>query len=142
MDAPSSVMVKTLAKRFCGSEVTVFRREMDAVFRVDQPRVVFDLSAVTNLDSMGIEALLQCLFEIVRRDGELKLAALSAQAGLILEVSRVGRFFDLFPTVDDAVRSFDVFLPGQSDFPDPWNTLGAALNPNPIATRQPDIERG
>jgi hypothetical protein len=57
----------------------------------------------------------------VRRDGELKLAALSPQAEMILEITRVGRLFEVFPAAEDAVRSFDVFLPNTDHYPEPWD---------------------
>ena len=126
MNPYSSVVVKTLAERLDRSEVAAFRREMQELLRMDQPRIVFDFCSVTHLDSAGIESLLHCLSAIVRRDGDLKLAALSPQATTILEMTRVGRFFDVFPTVEDAVRSFDVFLPNAHDFPEPWNLSHAA----------------
>jgi len=126
MNPNSAVVVKTLADRFNRSEVASFRREMQQVLRRDQPRIVFDLSSVTHLDSAGIQFLLDCLSTIVRRDGELKLAALSPQAEMILEMTRVGRFFEIFPAAEDAVRSFDAFLPNAHDYPAPWDLFRAA----------------
>jgi len=99
---------------------------MQELLRLDQPRIVFDFCSVTLLDSAGIEFLLHCLSLIVRRDGELKLAALSPQAATVLEITRVGRFFEIFPTVEDAVRSFDAFLPNAPDFPEPWDLFRTA----------------
>ena len=131
MKPTSSVVVKILAERLGRSEVAAFRREMQEVLRLDQPRIVFDFCSVTHLDSAGIESLLHCLSAIVRRDGELKLAALSPQAAMILEITRVGRFFEIFPTVEDAVRSFDVFLPNAHDSPEPWNLFRAASDNRP-----------
>jgi anti-sigma B factor antagonist len=116
---------------------------MEELLRTDQPRVVFDLGSVTQMDSPGIEFLLSCLSSIMKRDGELKLAALSAQAATVLEITRVGRLFEIFPTVEEAVRSFDAFLPNASDFPEPWdlfrtasNGLGTAENLTQSARRQ------
>jgi anti-sigma B factor antagonist len=126
MNGDSAVVVKTLADRFDRSEVSAFRREMQELLRKDQPRIVFDLCSVTHLDSSGIKFLLDCLSTIVRRDGELKLAALSPQAEMILEMTRVGRFFETFPAVEDAVRSFDAFLPNGRDYPAPWDLFRAA----------------
>lgn len=126
MNAYSSVVVKTLASRLDRDQVAAFRRGMQELLRMDQPRVVFDFGSVTHLDSSGIEFLLNCLSAIVKRDGELKLAALSPQAATVLEITRVGRFFEVFPTVEAAVRSFDAFLPNASNFPEPWDLFRAA----------------
>lgn len=115
---------------------------METLLRIDQPHVVLDFRAVTHLDSAGVEALVHCLSAIVRRDGDLKLAALSLQAATILEVSRIGRLFEVFSTVEEAVRSFDVFVSGVSHFPDPWNSLGAGLNHTPPEGPQPALRQG
>ena len=126
MNPYSSVVVKTLAARLDRKQVAAFRLGMQELLRLDQPRIVFDFCSVTLLDSAGIEFLLHCLSVIVRRDGELKLAALSPQAATVLEITRVGRFFEIFPTVEDAVRSFDAFLPNAPDFPEPWDLFRTA----------------
>lgn len=121
----SSVVVKTLSRRLDRAEVTNFRRDMQRLLETDQPRVVLDFGSVTHLDSGGIEVLLDCLYAVTRRDGEMKLASLSPQAEVILEISRVGRFFEIFPTVEDAIESFDVHAPGASELAEPWNSISA-----------------
>ena len=126
MNPCSAVVVKTLAERLDRGAVAAFRREMQDVLRGDRPRIVLDFRSVTHLDSAGIKFLLDCLSTIVRRDGELKLAALSPQAEMILEITRVGRFFEIFPTAEDAVRSFDVFSPNAHDYPEPWDLFRTA----------------
>jgi anti-sigma B factor antagonist len=128
MNDSSSVVVKTLAGRIDRDQIAAFRRGMQELLRRDQPRVVFDFGSVTQLDSSGVEFLLDCLSSIVRRDGELKLAALSTQAATVLEITRVGRLFEIFPTVEDAVRSFDSFLPKASGFPEPWDLFRTESN--------------
>jgi hypothetical protein len=40
---------------------------------------------------------------------------------MILEITRVGRLFEVFPAAEDAVRSFDVFLPNTHHYPEPWD---------------------
>jgi hypothetical protein len=42
----------------------------------------------------------------------LKLAKLSPQAAVILELTRTDRLFEIFETSSDAVKSFQRFLPG------------------------------
>jgi anti-sigma B factor antagonist len=126
MNDSSSVVVKTLAGRLDRKQVAALRRGMQELLRTDQPRVIFDFGSVTHLDSPGIEFLLDCLSSIVRRDGELKLAGLSARAATVLEITRVGRLFEMFPTVEDAVRSFEASLPNASNFPEPWDLFRTA----------------
>jgi anti-anti-sigma factor len=137
MSPYSSVVVKTLAAQLDRKQVAAFRRGMQELLRMDQPRVVFDFCSVTHLDSAGIEFLLNCLSAIVKRDGELKLAALSPQAATVLEITRVGRFFEVFPTVEDAVRSFDAFLPNAANITEPWDLFRVASDSHKPADHLP-----
>jgi len=43
----------------------------------------------------------------MKRDGDLKLASLSPEAEVILELMRVARVFEAFATSEEAVRSFN-----------------------------------
>ena len=55
--------------------------------------------------------LLHCMAEVMKRDGDLKLAALSPQSAVVLEMTRTDRLFEIYQTASDAVRSFRVFIP-------------------------------
>ena len=55
--------------------------------------------------------LLRCMSEVHKRDGDLKLAALSPPAAVVLELTRTERLFEIYETSTDAVRSFSGFLP-------------------------------
>ena len=56
----------------------------------------------------------------------MKLASLSPQAEVILEISRVSRFFEIFPTVEDAMDSFDVHVADAGDLSEPWNSINVS----------------
>lgn len=55
--------------------------------------------------------LLHCVSEVMKRDGDLKLASLSPQAAMVLELTRTDRLFEIYETSTDAARSFSGFLP-------------------------------
>ena len=64
--------------------------------------------------------MLHCLEEAMKRDGDLKLAALSPESEVILELMRVARVFEAFATADEAVRSFNT-IPAEAVSQDvPW----------------------
>jgi anti-sigma B factor antagonist len=73
--------------------------------------LVFDLSQVRQIDAAGVDMLLTCMSEAMRRDGDLKLAALSPQAAIVLELTRTDRLFEIYDNSTDAVRSYSSFLP-------------------------------
>ena len=87
-------------------EVHNFMQELGPLLESNRPRIVLDCSQVCSMESAGVEMLLRCLEEVLKRDGDLKLAALSPEAEVILELMRVARVFETFQTCEDAVRSF------------------------------------
>ncbi|HTT20527.1 MAG TPA: STAS domain-containing protein [Candidatus Sulfotelmatobacter sp.] len=101
-------------------EVRNFMQDLGPLLESNRPRVVLDLSQVRSMESAGVEMLLHCLEEVLKRDGDLKLAALSAEAEVILELMRVGRVFETFRTCDDAVRSFNAIPPDAVPQNTPW----------------------
>lgn len=101
------VVVMQVPEQFNAAEVQTFMGEVGPLLESNRPRIVLDCSLVRSIDSAGVEALLQCLEEALKRDGDLKLAAMSAEAEVILELMRVARVFESFPTTDEAVRSFN-----------------------------------
>ena len=69
------------------------------------------MSQVRHIDAAGVDVLLQCMREAVKHDGDLKLAALSPQAAVVLELTRTGRLFEIYENSTAAVKSFSSFLP-------------------------------
>jgi anti-sigma B factor antagonist len=105
------VVVKRMPDRMNHRQAKVFLREVQPFLMCDRPQVVFDLSQVRQFDAAAIDMLLQCMSEVTKRDGDLKLAALSPQAATVLELTRTDRLFEIYETSTDAVRSFTYFLP-------------------------------
>jgi anti-sigma B factor antagonist len=107
-------------------QARIFYFEVRPLLEHDRPQLVFDLSAVRRLDAAGIEMLLDCMKEAARRDGDLKLAALSPHAHVMLELTRAGRMFEIFATSAEAVRSFSGYLPNmvRQFYPTPEDETG------------------
>lgn len=105
------VVVKRMPERVNSRTAREFLRDVRPFLSADRPQLVFDLSQVTQLDAAGVEMLLRCMSEAHKRDGDLKLAAPSAQASVVLELTRTERLFEIYETSTDAARSFSGFLP-------------------------------
>ena len=103
-------------------EVHSFMQELGPLLESNRPRIVLDCSQVRSMESAGVEMLLRCLEEVLKRDGDLKLAALSAEAEVILELMRVARVFEAFQTCEDAVRSFHAIPAEAVPQETPWYT--------------------
>jgi anti-anti-sigma factor len=110
-DKSRPVVVKRMPERVNLAQSRKFLREVQPFIKADRPQLVFDLSNVRQLDAAGVDMLLHCMKEASRRDGDLKLASLSPQAAVVLEMTRTARLFEIYETSTDAARSFSCFLP-------------------------------
>jgi anti-sigma B factor antagonist len=120
------VMVRELPDRLTMKNASLFLREVEPFLKADRPRVVFDFSHVSQLDCAGVESLLLCMEEVMKRNGDLKLAAIPSGPAVILELMKVDRLFETFESVAKAVESFD-YLPVQAfQLPQQWYPVNAA----------------
>jgi anti-sigma B factor antagonist len=111
METSRPVIVKRVPERVNMKQARIFLKEVNPILECDRPQIVFDLSQVKQLDSAGVDMLLQCMGRAARRDGDVKLAALSPQAAVVLELTRTDRLFEIYESSTEAVRSFSSFLP-------------------------------
>src|SRR5215467_11650271 len=110
MTTGKPVVVKQLPEVLDAENSEAFLRELAPLFANDHPRLVFDFSGVRHMDSAGVELLLQCVEEAIKRNGDLKLAAVSPQLTVILEMTRIDRLFEIFDNCHDAVESYHRFV--------------------------------
>ena len=101
-----AVTVAQLPGTLSNEQKRVFLREMESFFHVDRPRVVLDCSEIRQLDKPVIQLLLTCLEEAMKRNGDIKLAAMSREMRESLRQIGVSHLFETFDTVVDAVISF------------------------------------
>lgn len=108
MRSSGPVIVMELPEQLNRAQVKVLRRELQLLLEADRPRLVLECSQVREIDIAGVEMLLQCMQEAMKRDGDVKLAAVSPASSAFLELMRVDRLFEMFDTEKEAVQSFDV----------------------------------
>jgi len=121
METGNQVIVKRLPERLDLRQVSQFLTEMEAQLAIYKPQLVLDGSLVRQIDSSGIETLLRCMEKAMKQDGDVKLAALSPEATVILRLTRVDRVFEIFDTVSEAVTSYLGF-PADDALPFPEST--------------------
>lgn len=122
MLASGPVIVMQVPEQLNAEEVRNFLQEMGPMLESNRPRIVFDCSQVRSIDGAGVEMLLECLEEALKRDGDLKLAALSPEAEVMLELTRIARVFETFSSSDEAVRSFNAVSTDAMAQDAPWYT--------------------
>lgn len=101
-----AVVVKQLPESVTLNQAQQLFWEVVPLLEGDRPHLVFDFSEVRQLDSAGIEMLLHCMEEAMKRNGDVKLAAVSPSVSVVLELTRVDRLFEIFENPSDAVESF------------------------------------
>ena len=120
------VVVKHMPERINLKQAKEFLREIQPFLRSDRPQIVFDFTHVRQIDAAGVDMLLHCMGEVMKRDGDVKLAALSPHAAVVLEMTRTDRLFEVYESASDAVRSFSGFLPNAMREHRRWGTSGDA----------------
>jgi anti-sigma B factor antagonist len=108
-----------------------FLKEVEPFLSSDRPQLVFDMSQVRHIDAGGVDVLLQCMREAIKHDGDLKLASVSPQAAVVLELTRTGRLFEIYDNSTQAVKSFSSFLPNalKHYYPHPAHHVTPIINP-------------
>jgi anti-anti-sigma regulatory factor len=103
------VIVRQLPETVNSRESRAFFGEVQKLLMVPHSRVVFDFAEVRELDAAGVKMLLQCLEEVMKRNGDLKLAAVPHGPAMVLETTGVDHLFEIFDNTVDAAHSFDSF---------------------------------
>jgi anti-sigma B factor antagonist len=116
------VIVMQVPEQLSAQEAQNFMMELGPLLESHRPRIVLECSQVRAVDSAGVELLLHCLEEALKRDGDLKLAALSPEAEVMLELLRVARVFEIFSTSEEAARSFNAIPVEALPQDTPWYT--------------------
>jgi anti-sigma B factor antagonist len=106
MTANHPVIVQKLPASLSQHQASEFVRQLEPSLRVDRPCLVFDFSEVRQLDSSGVRLILQCTEEAMKRNGDLKLAAIPPPIAVILKLTGVDCLFEIFDNAADAVESF------------------------------------
>ena len=83
-----------------------FCHEFDSCIQADRPAVVLDCSKLARMDTSAIHLMLCCLEEAMKRNGDVRLAAVSPDARVALKSYGLHHVFEMFGTINDALKSF------------------------------------
>jgi len=109
MTTKRPVVVLQLPEKLVLGRVESFLRDVQGFLKAERPRLVFDFSEVSQIDSAGVELLLNCMEETMKRNGDIKLAAIAPGPAVVLQLTQVDRLFEIFDNPSDAVESFHQF---------------------------------
>jgi anti-anti-sigma regulatory factor len=99
----NAAIVKQLPASLNGEVGRVFFAELEQCMHAHRPFVVLDCSKLRHVDRATIQLLLCCLEEAMKRNGDVKLAAVSASAKASLKLVGIDRLFEFFDTVAEAM---------------------------------------
>jgi anti-sigma B factor antagonist len=122
---PSDVQGVTLLVLDGGLDHTttaLFISQMDGLLEEGAARVVVDLGRLSYASSWGLAAMVRVHHHFVARGGRVVFANLHSAIATVLRLSHLDRLFDLYPTVEDAVRAIA---------PEPESGPADARNPVP-----------
>lgn len=106
IDAKGDVTVAILlVDELDASNAGEFKRDMAPTLETGT-RLVLDLGRLRFVDSSGLGAFLSCLRTVNARGSALKLCGMSQQVRAVFELVRLHRIFELYSTIDEAVRAF------------------------------------
>jgi anti-sigma B factor antagonist len=103
------VVVRQLPERLNAGEAQTFFCQVEKLLNATYSRIVLDFTQVRELDAAGVQMLLRCLEEVMKRNGDVKLAAVPPGPAVMLELTSVDHLFEIFDTTADAVQSFHYF---------------------------------
>jgi anti-anti-sigma factor len=102
-----AVSVHQLPEQVTADTERSFLRDLRQYTEPERPRFVLDCSMVRNMDYAMINLLLSCLEEVMKCNGDIRLASLRPAAKSVLEIAGVDRLFEMYSTAQEAVRSFE-----------------------------------
>ncbi len=120
MYGSETVIVMQTPERLDQTGAEIFFKQVKPGLESTHPRLVVDFSETQHIDCAGVEMLLRCMEEAMKRDGDVKLAGVSPSAAVILELMKVDRLFEIFDTPAEAVRSFHALSPYSMPTSLPW----------------------
>lgn len=100
------VGVRQVPRISSARESRMFLRDVQSSINDDRPRLVLDCSKIAELNKAVLLLLLCCLEEVMKCNGDLKLADLPPGAEEMLRRAGADRLFEIYQTTAEAVNSF------------------------------------
>ena len=103
----SGVTILQLAGRVTlGDESNALRTKIKELLGQGKTRLVIDLAEVTSIDSAGLGTLVAGFTSAQNQGANMKLANLTKRIDEQLHITKLVTVFDVYKTVEDAVKSF------------------------------------
>jgi anti-sigma B factor antagonist len=104
-ESVDGITIVQLPEKINSTNSRAFEKDMSPLMTPNS-RLVFDLSQLKQLDSMGLGAIVACLKHLRGGGGDLKLCGMSKQIRTLFELVRMHHVFDIFNTRQEALKSY------------------------------------
>jgi anti-sigma B factor antagonist len=102
-----SVLVLSLEGEIMGgADTKPLQDRIYAAIREGSPFVVLDMKQVDWINSSGLGTLMASLTTLRGSGGDLRLASASDRVRRPIEITRLDKVLQMFPSVDEAVNNF------------------------------------
>ncbi len=101
-----AVRVHQVPAHLTAAQEREFLSDLSLHADTERPRFVLDCSQLDRLDQRTAHLLLCSLEEVMKRNGDVRLAAFPATVEADLQASGIGRLFEFFATPELAIQSF------------------------------------
>jgi len=116
----SPVALVQVPEAITARQTRIFLGELERYLSAGRPRIVLDCSNLRQMDDAAIHLLLCCLEEAMKRNGDVKLAAIPNEVSASFGRSGLKGLFEVFDTTSRAADSFHYVpksAPPQKDVP-------------------------
>jgi anti-anti-sigma factor len=105
MESPSTIVIK-LPQHFGSKEARKLQLELREHGLTYETSVVFDLSQVRQINTAGVDSLLQCINQVIKQDGSVRLSEVSPEASTVLELIGMNHIFEMFPRFSEETEEY------------------------------------
>lgn len=99
------ITIVQLPERINSSNNRAFEKDVTPMMD-ENPRLIFDLTQVMQLDSSGLGSLVACLKHVRAASGDVKLCGMTRQIRTLFELVRMHHVFDIYNTRQEALDSY------------------------------------
>jgi anti-sigma B factor antagonist len=103
---PDIVLVHITGRLSVGRDCEDVEWAVAELIRENRKKVVFDLSELTYVDSMGVGILVVCSGKLSRVGGELRMASLQPRIAELMKITKLDQIFRFYPTAAIAIEDF------------------------------------
>jgi anti-sigma B factor antagonist len=89
-----------------GDEVGTFRSAIEKLSEAGQPKIILNLQAVDQIDSLGLGTMVMCYTRLRKIGGVAKLSQLNRRNLELLLLTKIDTIFEVFDDETEAVNSF------------------------------------